>query len=61
MHADTLANNVALTLHNGKPSAEADATLIKLQQVAPNHPLVLDLQAKSNEFDLAASKFAVAA
>jgi len=56
-YAHSLANSIAMTLPSGKPANAAESQLQRLQTLAPQHPLLLDLEEKSNLFDDAASKF----
>ncbi|KAI1332676.1 coatomer epsilon subunit-domain-containing protein [Xylariaceae sp. FL0255] len=52
--ADAIANLLVLTVVTGKDPAELTSSLKK---TAPEHPLLVDLEEKSDLFDKAASKF----
>ncbi|GAA5991850.1 hypothetical protein JCM10908_002236 [Rhodotorula pacifica] len=56
-HPTLLANSVALALHTGKTATQADEILSQLRAADASHPLVRDLEAKSNAFDEAARQF----
>ncbi|KAI0390113.1 coatomer epsilon subunit-domain-containing protein [Xylariaceae sp. FL0594] len=53
-HADAIANLLVLTVITGKNPVEQISTLKK---VAPTHPLLVDIEEKSDLFDKAAAKF----
>lgn len=59
-HSTTLANIVALALHTGKTTAIADAAYAKLKLADPRHAMVLEMEASSSAFDVAAGKFGLA-
>ncbi|KAJ2595801.1 hypothetical protein GGF39_003686 [Coemansia sp. RSA 1721] len=55
---DTLANLVVCANLAAKPLEEKYRYLSQLKDVAPNHPFVVDLDAKDAEFDTLAAKYA---
>ncbi|KAF2972942.1 hypothetical protein GQX73_g608 [Xylaria multiplex] len=57
-YADAIANLLVLTVITGKDPAELTSSLKK---TAPQHPLLTDLEEKSDLFDKAASKFSAKA
>ncbi|KAJ5361317.1 Tetratricopeptide-like helical [Penicillium brevicompactum] len=55
---ELIANSIVLNVLAGKPSEEQES---RLQQVAPTHSLLTDIQEKSELFDTAAAKFSAKA
>ncbi|CAG8288517.1 unnamed protein product [Penicillium salamii] len=55
---ELIANSIVLNVLAGKPSKELEA---QLQQVQPAHPLLADIQEKSEFFDTSAAKFSAKA
>ncbi|CAG8943380.1 unnamed protein product [Penicillium salamii] len=55
---ELIANSIVLNVLAGKPSEELEA---QLQQVQPAHPLLADIQEKSEFFDTSAAKFSAKA
>ncbi|RAK98599.1 putative Coatomer subunit epsilon [Aspergillus ibericus CBS 121593] len=53
--AELIANTVVLNVLAGKPTEELEQ---RLEQTHPSHPLLSDLQEKSELFDTAAAKYA---
>ncbi|TGJ79200.1 hypothetical protein E0Z10_g9563 [Xylaria hypoxylon] len=53
-YADAIANLLVLTVLTGKDASELTSSL---KNVAPQHPMLTDLEEKSDLFDKAASKF----
>ncbi|KAJ5987345.1 coatomer epsilon subunit-domain-containing protein [Penicillium sp. IBT 35674x] len=53
--AELIANTIVLNVLSGKPSTDLEA---RLSQIQPSHPLLADIQEKSDFFDTAASKYA---
>ncbi|KAF7714246.1 Coatomer epsilon subunit family protein [Penicillium ucsense] len=53
-HAEIIANTIVLNVLAGKPSAELEA---QLNQIHSSHPLLIDIQEKSDLFDVAAAKY----
>ncbi|KAJ5833798.1 coatomer subunit epsilon [Penicillium riverlandense] len=52
--AELIANSIVLNVLAGKPSTDLES---RLQQVNPSHPLLSDIQEKSEFFDTAAAKY----
>ena len=51
---EAIANSVVLNIISGKDTSEHASSL---EGIAPEHPLVVDLQEKSSLFDQAAGKY----
>lgn len=51
---EAIANSIVLNVISGKDANEQGSSL---RSVAPNHPLLLDMQEKNSLFDQAAAKY----